>query len=178
MSRELSGGGQLMDQGVHLIDLARVVGGDVSLAFAELRSEFWPAQVEDNAYLALRYRDGPIAWLHASWTEWKNTFSFEVALKTAKLEITGLGGTYGTERLTFYEMLPEMGPPQTTCWEWPFADRSWSLEMADVAAELAGLPSRGAGLDDAIAVLDIVEAAYSSAGALSAQTAPSGINPG
>ena len=52
--RELSGGGELLDQGSHLIDLTRYLAGDVELAFSELRTEFWAMDVEDNAYLALR----------------------------------------------------------------------------------------------------------------------------
>lgn len=160
--REIAGGGELLDQGVHLIDLVRHLAGDVELSFAELRRDFWPSDVEDNAYLALRPRGGGFAWLQASWTEWKNLFSFEVALERAKLEVTGLGGSYGTERLTLYEMLPEMGPPQTTSWEWPFPDVSWQREMEDVLAEIEGRqgPPVGARLDDAIAVLEIVDEAY------------------
>ncbi|MEZ5266697.1 MAG: Gfo/Idh/MocA family oxidoreductase, partial [Acidimicrobiales bacterium] len=100
--RARSGGGELIDQAVHLIDLTRfVTGDDVSLAFAELRTDFWAMDVEDNAFLALRPRRGGFAWLHASWTEWKNLFSFEVAWQTAKFEVIGLGGSYGVERLTF-----------------------------------------------------------------------------
>lgn len=156
----LAGGGELLDQGVHLIDLVRHVVGEVDLAFAELRTDYWPVAVEDNAYLALRPRCGGFAWLHASWTEWKNLFSFEVTLQRAKLDIHGLGGSYGTERLTLYEMLPEMGPPLTTSWEWPFADDSWLLEMQDVIHQLQGGSAVGADLDDAIAVLDIVDRAY------------------
>ena len=158
--RIVSGGGELIDQGLHLVDLVRYLTGEVELAFAELRTDFWPIDVEDNAYLALRTASGAFAWLHASWTEWKNLFSFEVALRTAKLEVTGLGGSYGTERLTRYEMLPEMGPPVTTSWEWPPPDRSWSAEHEDVMADLDGGPSIGAGVEDAIAAFRIVEAAY------------------
>ncbi len=158
--RDISGGGELVDQGLHLIDLVRFLTGEVELAFSELRTDFWPIDVEDNAYLALRSESGALAWLHASWTEWKNLFSFEVAMRTAKLEISGLGGSYGIERLTSHEMLPEMGPPTTTSWEWPGADRSWSDELEDVLADLDGRPAIGADLDDAIAAFRIVDAAY------------------
>jgi predicted dehydrogenase len=159
---ELAGGGELLDQGVHLIDLVRHLTGDVTLAFAELRKDFWDSPVEDNAFLGLRPEAGGFAWLHASWTEWKNLFSLEIALERAKIEIVGLGGSYGPERLTLYEMLPEMGPPLTTTWEWPFPDISWEREMLDVAGAIAGAEAHGAGLDDAIAILDIVEQAYAS----------------
>ena len=86
---------------------------------------FWDMPVEDNAFLLLRTATGQVASLHATWTEWKNLFSFEIYGRDAKLEISGLGGSYGTERLAFYRMLPEMGPPETTIWEYPAADDSW-----------------------------------------------------
>lgn len=158
--RSLSGGGELLDQGIHLIDLTRFLVGDVELAFSELRTDFWDMEVEDNAFIALRARSGAFAWLHASWTEWKNMFSFEIAMRTAKVEISGLGGSYGVERLTLHEMLPEMGPPMTTSWEWPRQDMSWAAEVDDVLRALRGEPAVGASLDDCLAALEVVEEAY------------------
>lgn len=156
----LSGGGELLDQGIHLIDLTRFLEGDVDLAFAELPSAYWPMPVEDNAFLCLRVRTGGTAWLHASWTEWKNRFSFEIAHRDLKLEIDGLGGSYGVERLTLHEMRPEMGPPDTSAWEWPRGDDSWAAELNDVIAAIDGKPGLGATIEDAIAALEIVEEAY------------------
>ena len=145
---------------MHLIDLVRFVSGDVHLAFAELRTDYWDSDVEDNAFLALRAADGAFAWLHASWTEWKNLFSFEIALELAKIELTGLGGSYGTERCTLHAMLPELGPPLTTMWEWPRGDESWERETADALGAFAGRDAVGASVDDALAVLRIVDEAY------------------
>ena len=144
--RERSGGGELIDQGSHLIDLTRSIGGDVSLRHAELPTLYWPMAVEDNAFLSLQIDgDGPdtsaVAWLHASWSEWKNLFSFEVTFERTKYEITGLGGSYGPEQLTVYSMAPEMGPPQVRSWGWPPGDASWSDEMADVVGVLSGAPA-------------------------------------
>ena len=76
-----------------------------------------------------------MAWLHATWTEWKNTFSFEITGRDGKLTIEGLGGSYGNERLTFHKMLPQMGPPETTIWEYPASDASWASEFADFKAD-------------------------------------------
>ena len=67
--------------------------------------------------------DRRMALLHASCTEWKNLFSFEIYGRDGKIEINGLGGSYGVERLAYYRMLPEMGPPETTIWEYPLARR-------------------------------------------------------
>jgi predicted dehydrogenase len=157
---DLSGGGELLDQGIHLIDLTRFLEGDVDLAFAKLAAGFWPMRVEDNAFLCLDVRRGGVAWLHASWTEWKNLFSLEIAHARAKVELSGLGGSYGTEQLTLYEMRPEMGPPDTTSWAWPRDDASWAAELADVFSAIGGGPSLAATVDDAIAALEIVEEAY------------------
>ena len=157
--RELSGGGELLDQGVHLVDLVRFISGDVLLAFAELRTDFWSTDVEDNAF-PLRAADGAFAWLHASWTEWKNLFSFEVALENAKIELSGLGGSYGIETCTLHTMLPEMGIPVTTVSEWPRDDESWERETVDALGAFSGEVAIGASLDDAIAVLRVVEEAY------------------
>jgi predicted dehydrogenase len=156
----VSGGGELIDQGIHLVDLTRYLTGDVELVFSELRTEFWPMAVEDNAYVALRSHSGAFAWLHASWTEWKNLFSFELMLERAKVEITGLGGSYGVETLTIYEMLPEMGPPRVRTQDWPQEDRSWAEELADVVGAIDGQPGHGSDIGDAVAALSIVDAAY------------------
>jgi predicted dehydrogenase len=158
--RVRSGGGELVDQGVHLIDLVRSIAGDVSLAFSELRTDFWDMDVEDNAFLALRCADGGFAWLHASWTEWKNLFSFEVAFRHVKFEVAGLGGSYGTQRLACHRMRPELGPPDTVIHEYPRGDVSWAAELMDVARALDGGEPVGAGIADAIATMSIVKEAY------------------
>jgi predicted dehydrogenase len=157
--RARSGGGELLDQGSHLIDLTRHLAGDAELAFAELRTDFWPMAVEDNAYLALRVPGGAFAWLHASWTEWKNCFEMELALRTARLDLRGLGGSYGPERLIVHAMAPELGPPTSSEQVWS-DDDSWLAELADVRDALDDRPARGATLEDARAVLRIVEEAY------------------
>ncbi len=157
---DIAGGGELLDQGVHLIDLARWFLGD----FAEVRGHvgtfFWRMPVEDNGFLLLRTARGQVAWLHASCTEWKNLFSFEVFGRDGKLQVDGLGGGYGTERLTFYRMLPQMGPPKTTAWEYPGDDTSWGDEFAHfVDCVERGRPPLGS-LEDALAALEVVGEVY------------------
>ena len=160
--RSVSGGGELVDQGSHLIDLTRSLVGEVSLRHAELPTLYWPMAVEDNAFLSLEVAAGGVAWLHASWTEWKNLFSFELTFERTKYEVAGLGGSYGPEQLTVYSMGPELGPPETTSWGWPPGDDSWSCEMSDVIGVIRGVPGSGIGasVDDALAVLSVVEEAY------------------
>jgi predicted dehydrogenase len=158
--RKLAGGGELIDQGVHLIDLARWFLGEFVSVCGHVHRYFWNMPVEDNAFISLRTNCDQTAWLHVSCTEWKNLFSFEIYGRVGKLQIEGLGGSYGTERLTFYKMLPEMGPPETTSWEYPGEDISWKHELHDfIRAVQAGGPTSST-LHDARAVLDVVQRVY------------------
>jgi predicted dehydrogenase len=156
----LSGGGELLDQGIHLIDLARWFLGDFARVTGRTPSFFWKMPVEDNAFLLLETAAGQIAFLHASWTEWKNLFSFEIYGRDGKLEIAGLGGSYGTERLTHYQMKPEMGQPETTAWEYPMADRSWETEFAEFLEDIRLHRQPRPGIADAQAALRVVERVY------------------
>ena len=160
----LSGGGELIDQGVHLIDLARWFLGDFSEVQGFAHTYFWQMPVDDNGFMLLKTPQQQVAFLHVSCTEWKNLFSLEIYGRKAKLHVEGLGGSYGIERLAYYRMLPEMGPPETTIWEYPMADTSLQLEFAEFLddIELGRKPS--ASLDDAHAALRVVEAIYQSSG--------------
>jgi len=150
----------LLDQGVHLIDLSRWFLGDFTHVQGHVDTFFWNMPVEDNGFLALRTARGQVAWLHASCTEWKNLFSFEVFGRDGKLQIDGLGGSYGVERLSFYRMLPQMGPPETTIWEYPGEGRSWRDEFAHFCECIASGGQPLGTLEDAIAALEVVEQVY------------------
>lgn len=157
---KISGGGELIDQGSHLIDLARWFLGDLKLAYGKAPTYFWPGEVDDNCFLALENPTGRMAWLHASWTEWKNQFSLEIMGRTGKLAIDGLGGSYGVERLTYHRMQPEMGPPKAENWEYPAPDRSFIDEFENFVAAIEKRAPLNGDIDDAVAALEIVEAVY------------------
>ncbi len=161
---KLSGGGELIDQGVHLIDLARWFLGDFAEVNGFAHTYFWDMPVDDNGFMLLKTAQNQTAFLHASCTEWKNTFSFEIYGKTGKLHIEGLGGSYGVERLSHYAMQPEMGPPPTTVYEYPMGDNSWDVEMAEFQADIAAKRSSSPGLQDAVAALDVVQKIYQLSG--------------
>ena len=156
-----SGGGELIDQGVHLIDLARWFMGDFSKIEGFAQTLFWKMPVDDNAFMLLRTKKGQTASLHASCTEWKNLFSFEIYGRVGKLHIEGLGGSYGLERLTWYRMLPKMGPPDTKAWEFPQGDDSWQFEMKEFAKDILLCRKSQPGLQDGLETLKIVDRIYS-----------------
>ena len=158
---ELSGGGELIDQGPHLIDLSRWF---LSQEFVEVQgfahTYYWDMPVDDNGFMLLKTANHQTAFLHVSCTEWKNLFSMEIYGRDGKLEISGLGGSYGVERLTWYKMLPEMGPPETTTWEYPMADNSWAVELTEFYDDILLNRSVDAGLQDAYESLKVIQYIY------------------
>jgi predicted dehydrogenase len=160
----LSGGGELIDQGVHLIDLAGSILGEFARVDGHAATYFWEMPVEDNAFLSLRTAEGQTAWLHVSCTEWKNLFSLEIYGRCGKLHWEGLGGSYGVERLAYHKMLPEMGPPETTIFEYPRGDQSWKIEMEEFFEDIRLGRTPVPGLKEAKAVLEVVEQIYARSG--------------
>jgi len=157
---EMSGGGELIDQGVHMIDLCRWFLGDFVSVEGKIATYFWNMPVDDNAFLCLSTQQNQTAWIQVSCTEWKNMFSLEIYGKTGKIQIDGLGGSYGVEKITYYQMLPQMGPPQISVWEYPGEDKSWGLEFtAFVEAINTGKRLNG-DIHDASEALRIVDKIY------------------
>ena len=156
-----SGGGELIDQGSHLIDLAASYLGNIELDYAATPNYFWPMPVEDNAFISLKNDFGKIAFLQASCTEWKNMFSLEIYGKTGKLHISGLGRSYGIETLTLHKMLPEMGPPISETWTYPEEDDSWALEINEFIGDLVNGTSKSDNLESSHEVLRVIEEIYS-----------------
>jgi predicted dehydrogenase len=160
---ERSGGGELIDQGMHLLDLSHWIAGPLPLHSALLRTQFWDAPVEDNAALLLGAPDdrkAPWAMLHVSWTEWKNSFSLEIYCRTAKLQVGGLVRSYGAQRLIIYRMKPELGPPDVEEIQYPAEDVSWTEEWEHFVAVLAGEVELLGTLADARYAWTCVEDAY------------------
>jgi predicted dehydrogenase len=161
----LSGGGELIDQGMHLLDLSHWIAGPLPLHSALLRTHFWDTPVEDNAALILGERQGraaPWAMLHVTWTEWKNLFSLEIYCRTAKLQVDGLVRSYGPQKLRIYRMSPELGPPETEEIAYDPEDGSWGREWEHFAEALGAggdRPLEG-DLGDALYAWTQVEAAY------------------
>jgi predicted dehydrogenase len=125
-----------------------------------INTYYWNMPVEDNAFLLLKTSDRQAAWLHATCTEWKNLFSFEIYGHNGKLHIEGLGGSYGLEKLAYYKMLPRMGPPETIIWEYPFPDNSWELEFKEFTRAIKEGGKPEGNLNDARAALDIIDKVY------------------
>jgi predicted dehydrogenase len=158
-----SGGGELIDQGMHLLDLVHWLAGPLPLHSALLRTQFWETPVEDNAALLLGVPDdrtAPWAMLHVSWTEWKNTFSLEIYCRHSKIEVKGLVRSYGPQQLRIFRMKPELGPPDLEEIEYPVEDVSWRAEWKHFVCAIAGEAELLGTLDDARYAWERVEQAY------------------
>jgi predicted dehydrogenase len=162
-----SGGGELIDQGMHLLDLTHWLAGPLPLHSALLRTHFWETPVEDNAALILgknQSRTDPWAMLQVSWTEWKNLFSLEIYCRSAKIEVDGLVRSYGPQRLRIYRMGRGLGPPELEEVDYPGEDRSWEKEWLSFTTAIGAGDERmiDGDLNDARYAWQQIEAAYAS----------------
>jgi predicted dehydrogenase len=161
---QLAGGGELLDQGVHVVDLCRWFLGDFVQVSGMLGTWFWQvAPLEDNGFALLRTAQGQVAQIHTSWTQWKNLFRFEVFGREGYLLVEGLGGSYGPERLTWGRRRPESGPPVEEAWKFPGPDISWEAEWREFRdAVKMGRQPLGHGYDGYQAAR-VIDAIYASA---------------
>jgi predicted dehydrogenase len=170
---ELSGGGELLDQGVHIIDLCRWFMGDFADVFAATATYCWnlgyfqdvagqKRQLEDNAFALLRTAEGRIAQFQTSWTQWKNRFSFEVVGTNGYVRIEGLGGSYGDETLVIGHRRPESGPPVEEQIVFSGPDLSWQSEWLEFTSAIRDHRQSLANGEDGLRVMQIIAALYES----------------
>lgn len=163
----VSGGGELLDQGVHLIDLFNWFVPDLEEAFGYTAAYVWKSAAhvrpaEDNAFAMFRGARGQTASLHVSWTQWKNLFSLEVFGRTGYLLIEGLGGSYGIERLVIGRRRMEGGVPQEESIEYSGPDGSWAAEWREFRRAIEhGAQPIGSGRDG-LKALQVIDAVYRS----------------
>lgn len=123
----LSGGGQLIDQGTHAIDISMIFLGNLKGIKSNIKSYFWKKNIDDNNFLILEFDQKLVSFIHTSCTEWKNTFNLEIYGKIGKIKIFGKGGSYGEEKLILYKMNPrKFGVPKIQ--EWSFVKKNNTFE--------------------------------------------------
>ncbi len=164
----IAGGGELLDQGIHVVDLFRWFAGDFDEVFGYTANYCWPAPlgtagVEDNAFALFRTATGTIGSLHVSWTQWKNLFSFEVFGTEGYVVVEGLGGNYGPCTLRCGKHFATGGAPEETCQEFDGSESSWAQEWQEFVSAIAeNRQPSGSGLDG-LRAAEMVHGAYESA---------------
>ncbi|MFH1581669.1 MAG: Gfo/Idh/MocA family oxidoreductase [Pseudomonadota bacterium] len=167
-NKEISGGGILLDQGIHMLDLFRLFCGDFQEVRGFLSKTFWNTDVEDNAFVSLRNTAGQVAILHSSATQWKHTFRLEIYLEGGYLIVTGLlskTGSYGRETLTigrrqFEDESFALGNPREEVIYFD-QDLSWTQEVDKfVDCVLKNKKIDCSSSNDALRVMEIVDTIY------------------
>jgi predicted dehydrogenase len=165
-NREASGGGILLDQGIHMLDLMRYLSGEnFTEVFSFIDNAFWNFDVEDNAYILMRSPKGLVSQLHSSATQWRHIFNLEITLERGSLILGGLltgSKSYGDETLTVITSDPSKDkgmPKESTCKY--NEDVSWDNEIKYFANSLAGNTSieRGS-IKDALETMKLIEIIY------------------
>ncbi len=168
---DISGGGILLDQGIHMLDLFRFFCGDFQEIHSMLTTAYWNIHVEDNAFVLLRNNQGQIAQLHSSATFWKHTFRLEIGLEGGYLIIQGLlskSGSYGRETLIIgrkpklYEDIAVGNPREETVYF--DKDLSWQVQVQEfITCIKTDRPISDSSTLDALEVMQIINTVYQQA---------------
>lgn len=161
---DVSGGGVLLEQGIHIIDLVRHLLGEPARVTASTSCFFWNLQdTEDNCFLEIQTTSLQTAQIHVSWTQWINIFCLEIFGRDGYLELTGRDGHYGPQCLVWGKRKPDHSRPQQERFDFGSQNVSWDDEWLDfVNAVKTGSQPMG-NPTDSIRALQLVEAAYDSA---------------
>ena len=161
-SKDLCGGGELLDQGVHIIDLIRWFGGGIKEVYGKVETKFWDMEVEDNAFGILKTINDVTASFHVSWTNWKNIFSFEIFGTEGYAKIEGLGGSYGPETLEVGKRKIEGGRPDITLFKYDPEDISWKEEWKEFKSACSDKREPLGNGEDGLRANEVIEALYKS----------------
>ena len=170
-NKKISGGGILLDQGIHMLDLFRYFCGDFEYVKSFINNSFWKFDIEDNAYVILKNKKGQNAFFHSSATMWNHTFRIDITLEEGYIVVEGLlskTGSYGREKIVigkrqFEDEASAVGNPEEEVTYFD-RDKSWSIEI-DKFIECIDLDNKVtiSSSDDALKVMEIIEKSYKDA---------------
>jgi len=133
--REIAGGGVLLDQGIHMVDLMRLFAGDFAEVYSFIENSHWNYDVEDNAYALMRTAEGKVAMLNSSATQWRHRFNLDINLERGSLILGGIlsgSKSYGSETLTvvYANLENDKGNPKEVTTKYNM-DPSWYAEIEE-----------------------------------------------
>ena len=135
--RDIAGGGVLLDQGIHMVDLMRLFTGEFEEVHSFISNNHWNYNVEDNAYALMRTTKGTVAMLNSSATQWRHMFRLDINLEKGSLILGGIlssSKSYGAETLTVVSANPQNdnGNPREVVTRYN-TDPSWYAEIKEFA---------------------------------------------
>jgi len=161
--RSIAGGGILLDQGIHLVDLMRFFCGDFEEIKSLVNNNFWKTNIEDNAYAIMRSKKNVVAMIHSTATQWQNQFRIEITLEKALINLSGIlsaSKTYGQEKI---EIQPKSSKSKKNKILKFKKDLSWEREITEFIKCIKQKKQIKSGtIHDAIAVMKIIDNIYKS----------------
>lgn len=162
--RALAGGGILLDQGIHMVDMMRLFAGEFTEIHSVVSNAYWHHDVEDNAYALMKTANGVVAMLHSSATQWRHRFQLDITLQHGAIVLAGILSStrsYGAETITIvYSAENDGGDPREQMTRYN-EDRSWKDEVFDFAdAILNDRPIVAGSSEQALKTMELVYRIY------------------
>lgn len=164
--RKLAGGGILLDQGIHMLDMISLFVGNIVEIKSMISNSFWNKDVEDNAFALLRSIDGKIISIHSSATQWQHKFLLEITLDKALIILSGIlsgSKSYGKEKLILIKRTQDdKGSQKQKKYSFSEKDLSWKKEIDEFAdAIINNKDIINGSLEESIIVMKLIEEIYS-----------------
>jgi len=160
---DISGGGVLLEQGIHILDLVRYLLGEPARITASASRFFWNfPDVEDNCFVEIQTTTSQTAQIHVSWTQWVNILSLEIFGRDGYVHLSGRDGHYGPQRLVWGKRQASHGRPVEEFFEFPAQNTSWEHEWMEFVETIKSGKQPMGNPTDSLRALELVEAAYES----------------
>ena len=163
--REIAGGGVLLDQGIHMVDLMHLFAGEFTEVHSFVSNSHWGYDVEDNAYALMRTEDGVVAMLNSSATQWRHRFHLDINCDQGSIILGGIlsgSKSYGAETLTVVYADPnyDNGDPREKIIRYN-KDPSWDEEIKVFVDSIINTqPVQHGSSEDALKTMQLVYRIY------------------
>ncbi len=162
--RRYAGGGILLDQGIHMVDLLQLFCGDFPEVQGYISNNYWKCDVEDNAFAIMRNVQGKIAMLHSTATQWQHLFSLDIFFTEGYLKLSGIlsgSKSYGQEKLIIGRSNKSATGTDREETITYLEDNSWMDEVKEFAKSVVNdKPVQSGTVEEAIAVMKQVYRIY------------------
>jgi len=162
-NKSIAGGGILLDQGIHMLDIMRFFCGEFKEIKSLVSNNYWKHKVEDNAYVIMRSHQNIVAMVHSTATQWQHQFRIEITLEKALINLSGIlsgSKTYGNERIEIQPKFLKKRDNKIINFK---KDLSWEREVKEYINSVKNNKKISNGnVYDAIAVMKMIDTIYKS----------------